>query len=114
LFVQGSTQFADPLSYDIISSLADAIKELPSEERFVVEGHASAEGSYDDNMVLSQQRAERIVREIVRRGIQPNRLLPVGYGESEARHPENAEEALRSEDRRVVVFRLKEQTTAAR
>jgi outer membrane protein OmpA-like peptidoglycan-associated protein len=114
LFVQGSTQFADPLSYDIISSLADAIKELPSEERFVVEGHASAEGSYDDNMVLSQQRAERIVREIVRRGVQPNRLLPVGYGESEARHPENAEEALRSEDRRVVVFRLKEQTTAAR
>ncbi len=114
LFVQGSTQFSDPLSYDIISSLADAIKEQPSEERFVVEGHASAEGSYEDNMVLSQQRAERIVREIVRRGVQPSRLLPVGYGESEARHPENADEAIRREDRRVVVFRLKEETTAAR
>ncbi len=114
LFVQGSTQFSDPLSYDIISSLADAIKEQPSEERFVVEGHASAEGSYEDNMFLSQQRAERIVREIVRRGVQPGRLMPVGYGESEARHPENAHEALRREDRRVVVFRLKEETTAAR
>lgn len=113
-FLQGSTQFSDPLSYDIISSLADAIRELPSDQRFVVEGHASAEGSYEDNSILSQQRAERIVREIVRRGVQPSRMLPVGYGESEARYPADADEALRRQDRRVVVFRLKEEPTASR
>jgi outer membrane protein OmpA-like peptidoglycan-associated protein len=114
LFLQGSTQFSDPYSYEVVGVMADAMKELPEEERFVIEGHASAEGSYDSNMVLSQQRAEHIVRAIVRRGVSPYRLLPVGYGESEARHPADAPEALRSRDRRVVVFRMKSEPVAAR
>ncbi len=114
LFQQGSTQFADPFSYEIVATLADAMKDLPAKERFVVEGHASAEGSYESNMALSQQRAERIVREMVRRGVSPQRLLPVGYGESEARHPDNSAEALRSQDRRVVVFRLRDEPLASR
>jgi len=114
LFQQGSTQFADPYSYEIVSALSEAMKALPDEERFVIEGHASAEGSYEGNMALSQQRAEKIVREMVRRGVSPYRLLPVGYGESEARHPANAAEALRRQDRRVVVFRLRDEPVASR
>ncbi|MEX1049170.1 MAG: OmpA family protein [Akkermansiaceae bacterium] len=114
LFLQGSTQFADPYSYEIVAALAEAMKAIPAKERFVVEGHASAEGDYGSNMTLSQQRAERIVREMVRRGVSPYRLLPVGYGESEARHPAAAAEVLRSQDRRVVVFRLRDQPLAAR
>jgi outer membrane protein OmpA-like peptidoglycan-associated protein len=114
LFLQGSTQFADPYSYDVISVMADAMKAMPEEERFVIEGHASAEGSYDSNMTLSQQRAEHIVREIVRRGVSPYRLLPVGYGESEARHLDSTAERLRSQDRRVVVFRMKPEPIAKR
>lgn len=114
LFQQGSTQFADPYSYEIVSTLADAMKDLPAKERFVIEGHASAEGSYESNMALSQQRAERIVREMVRRGVSPQRLLPVGYGESEARYPADAAEALRSQDRRVIVFRLQDEPMTSR
>lgn len=114
LFLQGSTQFSDPYSYDVISVMADAMKAMPEEERFVIEGHASAEGSYESNMILSQQRAEHIVREIVRRGVSPYRLLPVGYGESEARHLGESAENLRSQDRRVVVFRLKPEPIANR
>jgi outer membrane protein OmpA-like peptidoglycan-associated protein len=115
LFMQGSTQFSDPYSYDVIAVMADAMKAMPEEERFVIEGHASAEGSYESNMILSQQRAEHIVREIVRRGgVSPYRLLPVGYGESEARHPADAAEHLRGQDRRVVVFRMKEEPIARR
>lgn len=114
LFLQGTTQFADPYSYEVIGVMADAMKAMPEQERFVIEGHASAEGSYENNMALSQLRAEYIVREIVRRGVSPYRLLPVGYGESEARRPENATESLRSQDRRVVVFRMKAETIAQR
>lgn len=114
LFLQGSTQFSDPYSYEVIAIMADAMKAMPEEDRFVIEGHASAEGSYESNMVLSQQRAEHIVREIVRRGVSPYRLLPVGYGESEARHPADAGEAVRSQDRRVVVFRMKPEPVAKR
>ncbi len=112
LFQQGSTQFADPFSYEIVAALAEAMKEMPDEVRFAIEGHASAEGSYESNMALSQQRAERIVREMVRSGVSPNRLLPVGYGESEARQPADAAENLRMKDRRVVVFRMNDQLTA--
>ena len=78
LFLQGSTQFSDPYSYEVVGVMAAAMKALPEEDRFVIEGHASAEGSYESNMILSQQRAEYIVREIVRRGVSPYRLLPVG------------------------------------
>jgi len=113
LFLQGSTQFSDPYSYEVVGVMAAAMKDLPEEDRFVIEGHASAEGSYESNMVLSQQRAEYIVREIVRKGVSPYRLLPVGYGESEARHREDAAEALRGQDRRVVVFRMKPELAAA-
>jgi outer membrane protein OmpA-like peptidoglycan-associated protein len=115
LFRQGSTQFADGHSYDMMLALSDALDD-PSlaEARFVVEGHASAEGSYEDNMALSQRRAEAIVREMVRGGVSPDRLVPVGYGESEARHPADAPEALRSQDRRVVVFRMDEAPVAGR
>lgn len=109
LFLQGSTQFVDPRSYNVIEAIAQAMSD-PSvkNQRFVVEGHASREGSYDANMALSQRRAERIVRDIVRAGISPERLIPVGYGESEARAAANAPEYLRQRDRRVVVFGLDE------
>ncbi|WP_193213642.1 OmpA family protein [Luteolibacter marinus] len=107
IFAQGSTRFADGHSYDMLMALADAIANPAlADARFVIEGHASAEGSYDDNMVLSQRRAEAIVRDLVREGIDPERLIPVGYGESEARYPADAPERNRSLDRNVRVFRI--------
>lgn len=115
LFRQGSTQFADGHSYDMLLVLSDALKDPAlARSRFVIEGHASAEGSYDENMALSQRRAEAIVRELVRGGLPPERLIPVGYGESEARHRDNAPETLRARDRRVVVFRMDDTPVAGR
>ncbi len=106
IFAQGSTRFADGHSYDMVMALADAMANPALKDaRFVVEGHASAEGSYEDNMALSQRRAEAIVRDMVREGIDPERLIPVGYGESEARYPADSAERLRSQDRNVRVFR---------
>lgn len=108
LFAQGSTAFADAYSYDLVVDLAIAINspELAN-DRFVIEGHASAEGDYAENLALSQARAERIVREMVSCGVSTSRLLPVGYGENEAAYPANAAESIRATDRRVSVYRLK-------
>lgn len=112
LFVQGSTAFQDAYSYDLVQDLATAISDpVFATESFVIEGHASAEGDYNANLALSQARAERIAREIVRYGVPSSRLIPVGYGENEAVYPADADERLRSLDRRVAVFRL--QPTAA-
>ncbi len=107
LFVQGSTEFADAYSYDIVVDLATALNNPAlANYSFIVEGHASAEGDYTTNLNLSQLRAERIAREMIRFGVSSSRLIPVGYGENEARYPANAAENLRATDRRVVVFRL--------
>lgn len=108
LFVQGSTAFQDAYSHDLVVDLALAIADPALEgESFVVEGHASSEGLYDENLSLSQARAERIVREMVRYGVPAARLIPVGYGENEAEYPSNADENLKATDRRVTLYRLK-------
>ena len=109
LFQRGSTQFADVHSYEMARILAEAMKdEAFAETRFVIEGHASAEGSFEENQILSQRRAEAIARELARNGIEPERVIPVGFGASEARHPATAPEAMKSMDRRVVIFRIEE------
>ncbi|NNE92766.1 MAG: OmpA family protein [Verrucomicrobiales bacterium] len=107
LFVKGSTRFADRYSHEIVLDLAEAMTH-PSLRHmdFVIEGHASAEGSFEGNMRLSQRRAETIVRELVHHGVSPRRLVAVGYGETEARHSAYSPEYLLAEDRKVVVFRL--------
>ncbi len=109
IFAQGSTRFADGHSYDMVLALAEAMANPAIKDaRFIIEGHASAEGSYEENMELSQRRAEAIVRDMVREGIDPERLIPVGYGESEARYAADSAESLRARDRNVRVFRAEQ------
>lgn len=108
LFRQGSTDFADAYSYDLVIDMANAMKDPAlANHNFVIEGHASAEGDYAQNLQLSQERAERISRELVYHGVSAERLMPVGYGEAEASYPADANEGDRRLDRRVVVFRMR-------
>ncbi|QJE95169.1 OmpA family protein [Luteolibacter luteus] len=108
-FQRGSTQFADAHSYEMARILSAAMKDNDfAGIRFVIEGHASAEGTFEENQILSQQRAEAIARELVRNGLEAERVIPVGFGASEARHPPTAPEAMRSMDRRVAIFRIEE------
>ncbi len=107
LFRQGSTAFTDAYSYDVVIDLVEAMNHQSLfSYTFIIEGHASAEGSYASNLRLSQLRAERIAQELVRYGVAPERLLPVGYGESEANYPAEAPEQYRRFDRRVLIFRM--------
>lgn len=107
LFEQGTTTFADAYSFDVVADLAMAMTTATLANRvFIVEGHASAEGNYTENLNLSQARAERISRELIRFGVPRAQLIPVGYGESNATYPSETPESLRATDRRVTVFAL--------
>lgn len=109
LFEQGTTNFLDAYSYDLVADLASALVDPDlAGQAFIIEGHASAEGDYTSNLALSQARAERIARELVNFGVNRAQLVPVGYGESEAAHPADAAEPLRAQDRRVTVFTLQQ------
>jgi outer membrane protein OmpA-like peptidoglycan-associated protein len=106
-FRKGTAEFADDRSVAEVVTLADALKHPELKGlKYVIEGHASAEGDDDGNLALSQERAERIVSVLTRLGVEPERLVPVGFGESKARFTANDGEALLKQDRRVLIFRF--------
>lgn len=48
----------------------------------VVEGHTDSQNTDEFNQKLSEDRAKAVVAWLVKNGIAPGRLQPVGYGES--------------------------------
>lgn len=70
--------------------------------RFSVEGHTDATGPQGYNQVLSERRAASVVDYLVAHGVEGNRLVARGYGETrpsraDPEHPENR----RVETRRI-------------
>ena len=61
--------------------LAEALQAKPN---LIVEiaGHTDSDGSEVSNSDLSQKRATVVTNYLLKRGIDTNRLKPVGYGES--------------------------------
>jgi outer membrane protein OmpA-like peptidoglycan-associated protein len=107
LFRKGSAEFADDASVEVVVTLAEALKHPELQGlQFVIEGHASAEGDAHANQNLSQLRAEQIVSVLTSLGVSANCLIPVGFGETQARFPETSPDALLKQDRRVLIFRL--------
>ncbi len=68
----------------------------------VIEGHTSSEGTNDYNQRLSERRAQAIVDDLVKRGIEAKRLKAVGLGETRPIAGNN-DESGRSLNRRVEV-----------
>jgi outer membrane protein OmpA-like peptidoglycan-associated protein len=47
-----------------------------------VEGHTDADGDDRLNLALSVARAEAVVEELIARGLAPDRVYAIGYGEA--------------------------------
>ncbi len=71
-----------PESYPSLDSLAETLKQ---NETFVIElgAHTDARGDDASNMELSQKRAESVVSYLTGKGIDGQRLVAKGYGETE-------------------------------
>ncbi|MEM7467120.1 MAG: OmpA family protein [Pseudomonadota bacterium] len=69
---------------------------------FHLSGHADANGSANDNLVLSQQRALAVKTYLIDSGVPPNRIHAHAYGESRAAVNIREDEALVF-DRRVAI-----------
>ena len=67
-----------------------------------IKGHTSSEGLDAYNLELSQRRAQSVVNDLVRRGLDAARMTAVGVGEAEP-IAGNADEAGRSLNRRVEI-----------
>ena len=86
-----------------LDQLSDALLRDSFESyRFEIAGHTDASGTADHNRQLSEQRAESVKQFLVDKGVSPNRLQSIGYGEDELlltddpRHPDNRRVEIRN------------------
>jgi outer membrane protein OmpA-like peptidoglycan-associated protein len=97
-------------SYAVLDSVAEALnahREIPITR---VEGHTDWTGSSGYNMRLSQRRAEAVVRYLVDEGgVSRERLIAVGFGESQPLVP-NARTKMELAKNRRVEFHLVERS----
>lgn len=80
VFQSGSARIAGE-SVPAIDELAGYLALCP-EATVNVEGHTDADGEDEANLALSVSRAEAVVDALILRGIGPERLYAIGYGES--------------------------------
>jgi adhesin transport system outer membrane protein len=107
-----SAQLAEGYARDI-EDAGDFLRQHPSITG-IIEGYSDSVGSQRYNLKLSQQRAESVRAALVARGIAPERLRAIGYGE-ERPIADNSSEQGRSQNRRVeLVMQAEEKPTQTR
>lgn len=103
-FRSGSARIL-PSSEETLQQALQVLERDP-DHRYQVAGHTDSQGSSDGNHRLSQQRAEAVVRWLVRHGVEPSRLEARGYGEDEPVADNETEEG-RAHNRRIEFRRLR-------
>jgi outer membrane protein OmpA-like peptidoglycan-associated protein len=97
-FQPNSAVIAQP-SFKVLDQAVKVLAESPS-VRLEISGHTDSSGDAAKNLVISQQRAEAVVKYLVSKGIAENRLVAKGYGPEKPVAP-NTTSAGRSQNRRV-------------
>lgn len=69
-------------SLPLLNDVATVMREHPEVQLLRIEGHTDARGRSSYNLGLSRERAKAVRAYLIRRGIDPDRLRSVGYGES--------------------------------
>lgn len=92
-----------PESVRQLEHLLTLLKDYP-DLKLQVQGHTDDQGADDYNLKLSQRRAETVVTFLGLFGVDPGRLTPKGFGESQPVAPNTTEEG-RAKNRRVVLVK---------
>jgi len=87
IFDRGSID-VNPKYFPDLQILANILKQY-SQYKVVIEGHTDSAGGSQQNLELSQKRAENILRYLVdKQGVPENRLVKVGYGDKKPIFPD--------------------------
>jgi outer membrane protein OmpA-like peptidoglycan-associated protein len=81
LFVSGKDRILKK-SYPVLEAVNSTLLDNPAIKRIRIEGHTDDKGRDAYNQGLSEKRANAIMRYLVKAGIDPERLVAVGYGET--------------------------------
>lgn len=95
--------------YEKLDTAAEIIM-ANNPEKYVVEGHTDAAGTYEYNQVLSVNRAKAVVRYLKNKGVDFKQLKIVGKGDTELKHPECRPQEIcddqKNFENRRVIFKL--------
>jgi outer membrane protein OmpA-like peptidoglycan-associated protein len=89
-----------PASDELLKEVADDLQEHPEIAELAIEGHASSDGSPEQNKTLSQQRADAVRKWLIDHGVDGARLVARGYGSERPIAPNDTEDN-REKNRRV-------------
>jgi outer membrane protein OmpA-like peptidoglycan-associated protein len=95
-----------PRSKELLGAVAKLLKRTSAVTLLRVEGYADASGESDQNLPLSQLRADVVRDYLIAQGIDAGRLVAKGFG-TENPVAENDTEAGRAQNRRVEFHVLK-------
>jgi OOP family OmpA-OmpF porin len=84
----------------LTNQVVKVLKDNPHITLVEIGGHTDSTGGKDDNLLLSQRRADSVKAYLVSQGIAANRLRAMGYGTRVPVAPNNTEEG-RTQNRRV-------------
>jgi outer membrane protein OmpA-like peptidoglycan-associated protein len=100
LFEVGKSHIS-ALSKPALDKIAEVMKRLPG-LRLEVQGHTDSDGDPDNNLRLSQQRAESVCQYLEEQGIATDRLVAKGYGETHPIAPNDSQQG-KALNRRVMI-----------
>jgi outer membrane protein OmpA-like peptidoglycan-associated protein len=81
IYFEVDSAMLKPESTETLQQVLAVLKSKPS-LNLVIEGHTDSQGSDKYNVELSQKRAQAVIDWLVKNGIDVNRLIAKGYGES--------------------------------
>ncbi len=87
-------------SFNLLNQVAQTIRAHSEIAKIRVEGHTDSQGGEKYNKRLSQRRADSVRAYLIRKGVAPDRLEAVGYGEEKPIAPNTSAKG-REQNRRV-------------
>ncbi|MCE3296662.1 MAG: flagellar motor protein MotB [Crocinitomicaceae bacterium] len=106
LVFAGRKSQISPLYAPVIDSMARCMMSDPK-RKLVIYGHADSKSDSSDLQALSARRAQQLKKEIVSRGVSPDRIFAIGQGDKKAALPQEDEANVKHN--RVVYFTKVEQ-----
>jgi OOP family OmpA-OmpF porin len=89
-----------PVSSQILDQVAEVLEDNPDIQKVEVQGHTDNRGGYQHNIKLSQARSQAVVKALIDRGIEADRLTAKGFG-PKVPIATNATDVGREKNRRV-------------
>lgn len=99
-FATGSARITGKSSNNVLDDVAAAMADNPQIKKLRIEGHTDSQGKDTSNLKLSQRRADAVMLALIKRKVDPVRMIAIGYGEEQPIE-DNSTKAGRAANRRT-------------